>query len=88
MFFDLNLKSENNNLENARNFYLKVANFHGVSLHPEMTNEEYIESKNKKFPSSPYTPPDHQFLESYQPETLNIQNVQFYHSSNFFEQGS
>jgi hypothetical protein len=46
VFFDLNLKSENENLEIARNFFLRVANFHKVSLSDSLTNEEYILSKN------------------------------------------
>lgn len=75
MFFDLNLKSENENLEKARNFFLRVANFHKVSLSDSMSNEEYIRSKNEQFPSSPFANQTNILLESYQPDTLEIQTV-------------
>ena len=53
----------------------RVADHHGVRLHNTLTNKQYMEEKNKLFPSSPWVPSHYEILESNQPDILEIQNV-------------
>lgn len=56
---------------------LRVANFHGVEFSENRTNEDYINLKSIKFPDSLWTPKDYKIIQSYQPDTIEIQNVNF-----------
>lgn len=71
----MNIYLENVGLEKARAYIARVADWHGVNLHPDMTNEQAIEYFDKKYPSSDYTPDHWKVMGSSQPEMMDIHEV-------------
>lgn len=74
-FHDLNLIVENCMLDKVRSFIARSANFHNISIKEGVDNDKYFEDKEKIYPSSPFKPTSLDILRSYQPLTLEIQNV-------------
>lgn len=76
-FYDLNMWGENICLPNVRNYFEKVADWHGVSLARGVSNREIKDKYDKEFPQSEYQPHHWDIKGSFQPDDTRIQNVGF-----------
>ena len=74
-FFDLNMWGENICLEKTREYIMETAEWHDISLHPKLTNEEAITLHAKKYPSSPYAKTSWDLIASFQPYIQTAQKV-------------
>lgn len=74
-FYDFNMVGSNVCLSQAREFIVKVADWHGINLDKKLSNEQARDEYEVNFPDSPYAPEHWELKASLQPYELDIQNV-------------
>lgn len=78
-FFDLNMWSRNVCLEKVRGYVSRVADWHGVNLARDKSNEEALRVYDGLYPSSPYQNPSWDVISTFQPDDTSIQRVVSHH---------
>jgi hypothetical protein len=64
-FYDMNMMTENVNLDIYRNHFLQIANLYKLELKKGFKNEEIFEQYTTKYPDSDFVPTKYNFFKTH-----------------------